>query len=73
LIDLGVRVQVMIPHHLGPFCRYEIAEVPALKIFRKGFVFSYEGPGDTQGIVDYLLELKKKGRGLFRRPCHYPD
>ena len=49
LIDLGVRVQVMIPHHLCPFCRYEIAEVPALKIFRKGFVFSYEGPGDTQG------------------------
>eukprot|EP00731_Ephydatia_muelleri_P009083 Em0004g1421a len=43
--------------------KYQITQVPTFKVFRKGQVFSYEGPNEdkgAKGIVDYMLQQKAR-------------
>uniref|UniRef100_UPI00398ED248 protein disulfide-isomerase A4 n=1 Tax=Pristiophorus japonicus TaxID=55135 RepID=UPI00398ED248 len=36
--------------------KYQVTGYPTLKIFRKGKPFEYNGPRDTQGITEYMIE-----------------
>ncbi|XP_067867463.1 protein disulfide-isomerase A4 [Heterodontus francisci] len=36
--------------------KYQVTGYPTLKIFRKGKPFEYNGPRNTQGIVEYMIE-----------------
>lgn len=50
--------------------RYMIKEVPAVRLFRKGQMFKYDGPAQYLGVtdlVDYLKEEKTK-EGLEENP-----
>ena len=54
--------------------RYEISEVPALKIFMKGLIYPYEGPTDVQGVCMLVpFRLLSFCLILFRLPCKIMD
>jgi protein disulfide isomerase len=50
--------------------RYVIQQVPSIKLFRRGIMFPYEGPGQHVGVADLVQYLKNERakQGLEENP-----
>ena len=53
--------------------RYHVGEVPQLRIFRRGLVFPYEGPGEESGAQGEPITLPDHSHVTWDEPITSPD